>query len=61
MQGRTTAAARFIREFRISGIPAGLIFRPMVDNLANLGWQINRVNFGAKAYDPINENRRAGG
>jgi hypothetical protein len=47
---------------------AGLIFadegglgHPMVDNLATLGWQINRVNFGSKAYDPIYENRRAGG
>jgi hypothetical protein len=62
----TTAAARFIREFRMAGIPAGLIFadegglgRPMVDNLATLGWHINRVNFATKAWDPVYENRGA--
>ena len=29
----------------------------MVDHLAILGWRINRVNFGAKSYDPSYENR----
>ena len=58
------AASRFIREFRNAGIPAGLIFadegglgRPMVDHLASMGWHINRVNFGSKAYQAIYENR----
>ena len=33
----------------------------MVDNLATLGWPVNRVNFGTNVYDRIYENRRAGG
>src|SRR4051812_12665350 len=58
------AATRFVREFHSAGLKPDEIFadegglgRPMVDHLAMLGWRINRVNFGARAYDPVYENR----
>jgi hypothetical protein len=61
-----TSIGRFVQEFQKAGLEAHEIFadegglgRPMVDRLWELGWQVNRVNFGAKPFDPGYENRGA--
>jgi hypothetical protein len=60
------AVSRFILEFRKAGLSADQIFadagglgHPMTDALWQHGWEINRVNNGARPHDPIYENRGA--
>ena len=57
---------RFTLEFRRAGLAPHEIFadegglgRPMVDSLWAAGWEINRVNFGSRPFEPIYENRGA--
>jgi phage terminase large subunit len=57
---------RFTLEFKKAGLAPHEIFaddgglgRPMVDSLWAAGWEINRVNFGSRPFDPIYENRGA--
>jgi hypothetical protein len=52
------AVGRFIVEFKKAGLEAGNIYADasgmgmvMCDALAESGWVVNRVNFGATAYD----------
>jgi hypothetical protein len=60
------AVNRFTLEFKKAGLAPHEIFadegglgRPMVDSLWAAGWEINRVNFGSRPFDPIYENRGA--
>lgn len=65
--GNTHASVnRFTLEFKKAGLEAHEIFadegglgRPMVDSLWAAGWEINRVNFGSRPFEPIYENRGA--
>ncbi|HEV7401676.1 MAG TPA: hypothetical protein VGO11_02075 [Chthoniobacteraceae bacterium] len=57
---------RFALEFKKAGLAPHEIFadegglgRPMVDSLWAAGWEINRVNFGSRPFEPIYENRGA--
>jgi phage terminase large subunit len=57
---------RFTLEFKKAGLAPHEIFadegglgRPMVDSLWAAGWEINRVNFGSRPFEPIYENRGA--
>ena len=63
---RDTQAAigRFLLEFTKAGLLPHEIFadegglgRPMLDSMARAGWEINRVNNGARAHVAIYENR----
>ena len=53
-----SAVGRFIVEFKKAGLEASNIYAdasglgmPMCDALAEAGWEVNRVNFGATAFD----------
>jgi hypothetical protein len=53
-----SAVGRFIVEFKKAGLEPSNIYAdasglgmPMCDALAEAGWEVNRVNFGATAYD----------
>lgn len=58
------AVARFATEFRRNGLEAteiwadeGGLGKPMCDALAQIGWEINRVNNGEKPQDDVYKNR----
>lgn len=60
------AVGRFLQEFRKNGLQAHEIFadegglgKGMCDRLWEMGWEINRVNFGSKPYDPRYRHRGA--
>jgi hypothetical protein len=60
------SVGRFIAEFRRAGLAQEEIFgddgglgRPVMDRMWELGWQINRVNFGGTPHDPAYKNRGA--
>ena len=53
------AVSKFMIEFRKAGLKPENIYcdegglgRPMADALSEAGWDVNRVNFGARARDP---------
>lgn len=61
-----SAVGRFIVEFKKHGLEAANISAdasglgmPMCDALAESGWEVNRVNFGASSYDNLYTNRSA--
>jgi hypothetical protein len=60
------SCSRFVTELRRAGIhpsnvfgDAGGVGKPMIDAMSDLGFPINRVNNGAKSFDPIFGNRGA--